>query len=92
MTKTELIDQIPDDTNLTKIDVGKVLDAMINTIIDAVKGSEKVTLTGFGTFMASERKAREGRNPKTGEKVSIPAAKVPKFVAGKGFKEAVNTK
>ncbi len=89
MTKTELIDQIADDTNLTKIDVGKVLDVTINTIINAVKGSEKVALTGFGTFMASERNAREGRNPRTGEPVSIPAAKVPKFVAGKGFREAV---
>ncbi len=89
MTKTELIDQIADDTNLTKIDVGKVLDVTINTIIDAVKGRDKVTLTGFGTFMAAERKAREGRNPRTGEPVSIPAAKVPKFVAGKGLKKAV---
>ncbi len=89
MTKIELINQIADDTNLTKADVGKVLDVTINTIINAVKGSEKVTLTGFGTFMASERNARVGRNPRTGEKISIPAAKVPKFVAGKGFKEAM---
>ncbi len=74
---------------LTKIDAGKALDATINTIIDAVKDNDKVTLTGFGTFMASERNAREGRNPRTGETISIPAAKVPKFVAGKGFKEAV---
>ncbi len=89
MTKTKLINQVADDTNLTKADVGKVLDVTINTIIDVVKGNDKVTLTGFGTFMATERNAREGRNPKTGEPVSIPAAKVPKFVAGKGFKEAV---
>ncbi len=87
--KYTIISQIADDTNLTKADVGKVLDVTINTIIDAVKGSEKVTLTGFGTFMASERKAREGRNPRTGEPVSIPAAKVPKFVAGKAFREAI---
>ncbi len=90
MTKTELINQVVEDTVLTKIDVGKVLDVTINTIINAVKGSDKVTLTGFGTFMASERNAREGRNPRTGEPVSIPAAKVPKFVAGKAFKETVN--
>ncbi len=89
MTKTELIDQISEDTNLTKADAGKVLDVTINTIIDAVKGSDKVTLTGFGTFMAAERKSRVGRNPRTGEPVSIPAAKVPKFIAGKGFREAV---
>ncbi len=90
MTKTELINQVADDTNLTKADVGKVLDVTINTIIDVVKGNDKVTLTGFGTFMASERNARVGRNPRTGEKISIPAAKVPKFVAGKGFRVAVN--
>ncbi len=90
MTKTELINQVTEDTNLTKIDVGKVLDVTINTIIDAVKGNDKVALTGFGTFMAAERNAREGRNPRTGEPVSIPAAKVPKFVAGKGFRVAVN--
>ncbi len=74
MTKTELINQVAEDTNLTKIDAGKVLDVTINTIIDAVKGNDKVTLTGFGTFMASERKGREGRNPRTGETISIPAA------------------
>ncbi len=90
MTKTELIDQIAEDTGLTKIDASKALDTTINTIIDAVKGSDKVTLTGFGTFMASERNAREGLNPRTGETISIPAAKVPKFVAGKGFRVAVN--
>ncbi len=89
MTKTDLINQISEDTNLTKIDVGRVLDVTINTIINAVKGGDKVTLTGFGTFMAAERNAREGRNPRTGEPVSISATKVPKFVAGKGFKEAV---
>ncbi len=89
MTKTELINQVAEVTGLTKIDVGKVLDITLNTIIDAVKDRDKVTLTGFGTFMATERNAREGRNPKTGETISIPAAKVPKFVAGKRFREAV---
>ncbi len=89
MTKTELINQVAENTNLTKIDAGRVLDVTINTITNAVKGSDKVTLTGFGTFMAVERKGREGRNPRTGEPVSIPAAKVPKFIAGKGFREAV---
>ncbi len=55
MTKTELINQISEDTNLTKIDIGKALDITLNTIINAVKGSDKVALTGFGTFMAAER-------------------------------------
>ncbi len=89
MTKTELFSQVAENTGLTKIDAEKVLDVMLNTIIDTVKGSDKVTLTGFGTFMASERKGRVGRNPRTGETISIPAAKVPKFVAGRGFREAV---
>ncbi len=92
MTKTELINQVAEDTGLTKIDAGKALDATINTIVDAIKDNEKVTLTGFGTFMASERKSRVGRNPRTGEPVNIPAAKVPKFIAGKGFKEAEKKK
>ncbi len=70
---------------MVEFDASKALDVTLNTIIDAVKDSDKVTLTGFETFMASERKGRVGRNPRTGETISIPAAKVPKFVAGKGF-------
>ncbi len=89
MTKLELIDQIASNADLTKADAGKALDATVNAIMSAVKSGDKVTLIGFGTFMAAERKAREGRNPRTGETISIPAAKVPKFVAGKAFKEAV---
>ncbi len=92
MTKTELINQMAENSNLTKADAGKALDATLNTIMDVVKSGDKVTIVGFGTFMASERNAREGRNPRTGETISIPAAKVPKFVAGKGFREAVNKK
>ncbi len=89
MTKAELINEIAENADLSKADAGKVLDAALNAIMDAVKKGDKVALTGFGTFMTAERKAREGRNPRTGEKMSIPAAKVPKFVVGKGFREAV---
>ncbi len=90
MIKTELIDQIASNADLSKADAGRALDATLNAIIDTVKSGDKVTLVGFGTFMATERKAREGRNPRTGETISIPAAKVPKFVAGKRFRETVN--
>ncbi len=89
MTKAELIDQIAEETDLTKASASKALDTMINAIVSATKDGQKVTLIGFGTFMVSERKAREGRNPRTGETINIPAAKVPKFIAGKGFKDAV---
>ncbi len=89
MTKAELINKIAEETDLTKADDGKALDATLNSIMQAVKNGEKVTLVGFGSFMASERKAKEGRNPRTGEVISIPAMKVPKFVTGKGFKEAL---
>lgn len=91
MNKSELVDKISKNTTLSKTDAAKVLDATINAIIDATKNGSKVTLIGFGMFMAYDRKARDGRNPKTGETIKIPAAKVPKFTAGKAFKDAVNT-
>ncbi|MBF0565853.1 MAG: HU family DNA-binding protein [Nitrospirae bacterium] len=90
MTKAELIDQIAKDTNLTKADATRVLDSVINSIIDATTDGQKVTLVGFGTFSVSTRKARDGRNPRTGDIIKIPEAKVPKFVAGRAFKEAIN--
>jgi DNA-binding protein HU-beta len=92
MTKAELIDQIAKETGHSKADASRVLDSVIDSIIDATTGGKKVTLVGFGTFSVSTRKAREGRNPRTGEIIKIPAAKVPKFVAGRAFKEAVNKK
>ncbi len=90
MTKMRLVKILSEEMGLSKTDASSALDIIFNAVIDAVKDGQKVTLVGFGTFMASERKAREGRNPRTGETISIPSAKVPKFVAGKGFKEAVN--
>jgi DNA-binding protein HU-beta len=89
MNKTDLISQIAKSADLSKADSGKALDAMIDAIIKAVNGGEKVTLIGFGTFMVTERKAREGRNPRTGETIKIPAARVPKFIAGKTFKDSI---
>lgn len=89
MTKMGLIKIVSEDTNLTKADASRFLNAMMNAIIDAVANGDKVTLVGFGTFTVTERKAKEGHNPRTSETIRIPASKVPKFVAGKGFREAV---
>jgi len=89
MTKTELIESISSVAGLNKADAGRALDATMDAIKKALKKNQKVTLVGFGTFSVSKRKARKGRNPKTGEAIKIPAAKVPKFTAGKGFKDAI---
>jgi DNA-binding protein HU-beta len=90
MNQAELIEQIASEADLTKIQTQSALRAMLKTIMQKVADGDKVTLVGFGTFEARERKAREGRNPKTGDKIDIPAAVVPTFSAGKAFREAVN--
>ncbi|MCL0037427.1 HU family DNA-binding protein [Thermodesulfovibrionales bacterium] len=89
MTKVELIDKISFETGFAKSDAASVLDATLAVVKDALTDGQKVTLVGFGTFSVFERKARKGRNPRTGEEIEIPAAKVPKFTAGKTLKEAV---
>lgn len=89
MTKTELIDKISSGAGLTKTDAEKALNATLNAIKGALKKGQKVALVGFGTFSVVKRKARKGRNPRTGEELKIPATKVPKFTAGKALKEAV---
>ncbi|MCX7913416.1 MAG: HU family DNA-binding protein [Thermodesulfovibrionales bacterium] len=89
MTKAELIDKIASTAGITKSDAAKSLDATIESVKAALKKGQKVTLVGFGTFSVSKRKARKGRNPRTGEEIKIPATKVPKFVPGKALKEAV---
>jgi DNA-binding protein HU-beta len=89
MTKAELIDKISSGVKLSKVDAAKALDSTLNSIKGALKKGQKVALVGFGTFSVVKRKARKGRNPQTGAVISIPAAKVPKFSAGKTFKEAV---
>ncbi len=89
MNKGELIDQIAAKVNTTKKEADAILTAAIDVIMEAVADGEKVTLVGFGTFERRERQAREGRNPKTGKKLKIPATKVPAFSAGKQFKESV---
>lgn len=89
MTKAELIDKIATSANLTKADAARALDATLDSVKAAMKKGQKVTLVGFGTFSVSKRKARKGRNPRTGAEIKIPAAKVPKFTAGKTLKDAI---
>jgi len=89
LTKTELIEKIATGSGLKKVEAGKALDATIDAVKSALKKGQKVTLVGFGTFYVSKRKARKGRNPRTGEEIKIPAAKVPKFTAGKTLKDSV---
>lgn len=89
MNKAQLVEKVADGVGLTKKDVNNVVDAMTSAITDSLAGGEKVTLVGFGTFQVQKRKARQGVNPQTGEKISIPAKDVPKFKPGRSLREAV---
>lgn len=89
MTKQGLIESIVAKVNCSQADAGRALDAILETITKSLTDGDSVTITGFGTFSARARAARAGVNPKTGEKIQIPAMTVPKFKAGKGLKEAV---
>ena len=90
MNKTQLIDAVAANANITKKDAEKAVNAVTAAIADALKAGDKVQLVGFGTFEVKERAAREGRNPKTGEKITIAASKHPAFTAGKALKDSVN--
>ncbi len=90
MTKTELVDFIAEEADLTKADATRALDAVVKGITEGLKKEGKVTLVGFGTFSAKKREAREGRNPQTGETVKIAARIVPGFKAGNKLKDALN--
>ena len=89
MNKTELIEATANQTELPKSSVEAVLKALTDTIVQTVAKKEQVTLPGFGTWKASDRAARVGRNPQTGEDIKIAATTVPTFNAGSGFKETV---
>ncbi len=91
MNKGELIDEIATKAGVTKKDADAALTATLEAIVEAVASGDKVTLVGFGSFEPRERQAREGRNPKTGDKMDIAATKVPVFSAGKLFKEKVTS-
>ena len=87
--KAELVDRVAKKTQLTKKDVSATVEALFETIQEALKGGEKVQVIGFGNFEVRERAARKGRNPQTGKEIKIKASKVPAFKAGKALKEAV---
>lgn len=89
MTKSELVDQIADRSGLTKVDAGRALDATLATVQDALRRGSDVTISGFGKFHVGARGAREGVNPRTGERIQIQASRVPRFSAGSGLKSAV---
>ena len=89
MNKGELVDAVAENASVTKKQADAVLSAALEAIMKAVSDGDKVTLVGFGSFESRERKAREGRNPKTGDKMEIPATRVPAFSAGKLFKDRV---
>lgn len=90
MNKGELVEKVALDCGLSKAAAEQALNSIMDAISEAVSAGDKVTLVGFGTFAVSERAAREGRNPQTGKKISIPAKKVVKFKAGSKLAEAAN--
>jgi DNA-binding protein HU-beta len=89
MNKKELIERIAEEANAPKSEAHKHFEAFEQVVAEALKGGEEVQITGFGKFSVRERKAREGRNPQTGEKMKIAASKVPAFSAGNALKEAI---
>jgi DNA-binding protein HU-beta len=89
MNKTELIEAVVQTTELPRASVERTLDAALDSIREELKKGATVALAGFGTFKVSDRAARAGRNPRTGEAIEIAAARVPRFVAGKGLKDAL---
>jgi DNA-binding protein HU-beta len=90
MNKSELINAIAERANLSKADAGRSLDVLIKIIETTLKSGDSIALVGFGTFAVKERAERTGRNPQTGQEITIAAAKVPSFKPGKGLKDAVN--
>ena len=94
MNKSEFVDALAESTGMTKADAGRAIDAIFSTddgiIAKALKKKDRVQITGFGTFEAKHRKARTGRNPRTGQTIQIAASQTPGFKAGKGLKDAIN--
>lgn len=90
MNKSQLIDKIAENADISKASAGRALDAFVEAVTESLKADDQVALVGFGTFTVRERAARSGRNPQTGETIEIAAAKVPAFKPGKALKDAVN--
>ncbi|MBI5162974.1 MAG: HU family DNA-binding protein [Magnetospirillum sp.] len=89
MNKNDLVTAVASGTGLSKSDAAKAVDGVFDAITGALKGGDEVRLVGFGTFSVAARAASEGRNPRTGEKITIPASKQPKFKAGKGLRDSI---
>ena len=89
MTKSELVDQVADRAEMTKHDAARAVEAVLATVEDALRRGSDVTISGFGKFHVSQRGARRGVNPRTGERIQIEASRVPRFTAGSGLKSAV---
>jgi DNA-binding protein HU-beta len=90
MNKNDLIAAVSENSDLSKADATKAVDGVFDTISNTLKNGDEVRLVGFGTFSVAHRKQSKGRNPRTGEEITIPASNQPKFKAGKGLKDAVN--
>lgn len=90
MNKAELIVAVAEKTNMSRKDVDKVVNTMLDTIMETLRDNDKVSLVGFGSFEAKERPARKGHNPMTGEVIDIEASRAPSFKAGKSLKEILN--
>lgn len=90
MNKNDLAAVVANKTGLSKGDAAKAVDAMLDGVVESLQKGEEIRLVGFGTFSAYHRAASQGRNPRTGQAITIPAAMVPKFKAGKALKEALN--
>jgi DNA-binding protein HU-beta len=89
LTKSELVDQVADRAGMSKQDAGRAVEAVLDTIEDALRRGSEVSVSGFGKFHVSDRGARTGVNPRTGERIQIAASRVPRFTAGSGLKSAV---
>jgi DNA-binding protein HU-beta len=89
VTKSELVDQVADRATLSKGDAARAVDAVLDTVEEALRRGSEVTLSGFGKFHVGQRSARQGVNPRTGERIQIAASRVPRFSAGSGLKKAV---
>ncbi len=91
MTKAELVDSVSGRSDLSKKEAEVIVQTVLDSIVDSLKSGEKVELRGFGSFRLRDRASRQGRNPKTGERVFVPAKKVPYFKPGKELKELINS-
>jgi DNA-binding protein HU-beta len=90
MTKSEFVAKVADKAKLKKVDAEKAVNAFLETVSETLKSGEKIIFTGFGSFEVTDRAAKEGRNPKTGEKMQIKASKAARFKAGKALRDALN--